>query len=125
MQVIRLDFGSGTVEQDIAQLPEKIYVTALEVVRDRAELMRDLWKINAQVDTGSYRDSIRLQWQGTGRRICVVRAGGYIVNPKTGRLVDYAAILEAKYHTGQQSYDEAFAEIEMMIESRVAMEVRR
>ena len=125
MQRLRFDWGRGALEQDIAQLPEKIYATALEVIRDRAELMRDLWKINARVDTGSYRDSIRMQWQGTGRRICVVRAGGYIVNPKTGRLVDYAAILEAKYHTGQQAYDAAFAEIEMMIESRVAQEVRR
>ena len=117
--VIRLDFNSGTVKQDIAELPDKIYAATLEVLKERTDLMVGLWKVNSQVDTGAHRDSIRRQWIGKGRKVCIVRAGGYVVNPKTGRLVDYAAILEAKYHAGQRAWNEVMQDIEDMIEARV------
>lgn len=125
MQPLRFNWGTGTLEQDIAQLPEKIYVTALEVIKNRAELMRDLAKIYVAVDTGSLRDSVRMQWQGEGRRICVVRAGGYVTNPRTGRLVDYAVYVEHKQPFMYPAYLDAFREIAAMIESRVAQEVQR
>jgi len=117
--VIRLDFNSGTVKQDVAQLPERIYVATLEVLNERTDLMVGLWKVFSKVETGAHRNSVRRQWIGKGRRVCIVRAGGYVVNPKTGRLVDYAAILEAKYHAGERAWNEAMQGVEDMIEAKV------
>lgn len=60
-----------------------------------ARLMRDRAKQLVHVDTGSCRKSIRVERRG--RTHIAVRAGGYIVNPKTRRKVDYAGILEQRY----------------------------
>jgi len=48
-----------------------------------------------------------------------VRAGGYITNPKTHRVVDYAAILEARYHCGRNAFDSVKGNIASLIERRV------
>jgi len=48
------------------------------------------------VDRGSLRDSIRIESGGEGWLTKRVRAGGYVTNPRTGRLVDYAAYVEAQ-----------------------------
>ena len=117
--VIRLDFNSGKVVKELAELPERIYVTALEVLRERAELMVGLAKVYVRVETGSLRDSIRMQWIGQGRHVCTVRAGGYVTNPKTGKLVDYAALIEAKYPYMRPAWEEVSRGIEAMIEARV------
>lgn len=93
------DFGSGTVKQDLAMLPEKMLDHAFEVVLDQAHVMAGYAQIYVRVDTGSLRDSIRVERGGKGKhwRTVRVRAGGYITNPDTGRLVDYAAFVESKY----------------------------
>jgi len=86
-----------TVKEYIAKLPEKMRQAALDAMESQAGLIRDLAKVYVDVDTGSLRDSIRLERGGAGRDEIRVRAGGYIVNPKTGRLVDYAVFVEAKH----------------------------
>ena len=123
--VIRLDFNKGKVVKELAELPERIYVTALEVLRERAELMVGLAKIYVRVETGSLRDSIRMQWIGRGRRVCTVRAGGYITNPKTGRLVNYAVHVEQRFPFMKPAWEEAKQGVEDMIESRVVSAVER
>jgi len=61
------------------------------------EEIRNDAKTLCPVDTGSLRKSIRIETYaapaGEIHRIGV-RAGGYVVNPKTGRLVDYANHVE-------------------------------
>lgn len=58
----------------------------------------DLAKKLVPVDTGSLRRSIRKErGKGAGGGLYSewrVRAGGYVRNPKTGRLVDYASYVE-------------------------------
>ena len=49
-------------------------------------------KILVLVDTGTLRKSIRKE-RGAGN-VIKVRAGGYFVNPKTGKIVDYAHWVE-------------------------------
>ena len=82
--------------EKLLALPDIVFEATREVIRERAQLMTGIAKVKVPVDTGSLRDSIRMQWIGRGRRICTVRAGGYVTNPTTGKLVDYAAHVELK-----------------------------
>ena len=66
-----------------------------QAIREVAENIRDTAKRLVRVDTGSLRRSIRLQAKSSNN-IGVV-AGGKVVNPKTGREVDYALFQELMY----------------------------
>jgi len=112
-------FSPETVKMQVANLQANLEPWAEEVVISKAGLMRDIWKTIAAVDTGSYRDSIRIQRVGVGRVKITVRAGGYIVNPKTGRLVDYAGWLELRYHFGQQAFNEVYMTVAHAIAEKV------
>lgn len=125
---LRLDFSEGTVKQDLAQLPEKMLEAAYEELLQQAELMKGIWQVTARVDTGSYRDSIRVERVGPTyhlHRMVRVRAGGYVTNPITGRKVDYAGHLEQRYHTGQLAFEEIRANIKALIQRRVVEAVNR
>ena len=118
---IRLDITKGTIKQDLAMLPEKMLDWAFEVLLDQAHLMQGLAQVYVRVDTGSLRDSIRVERGGEGKhwRVVSVRAGGYIVNPKTNRLVNYAAVVEAKYPYMRPAYEDVRNTIKQMIETKV------
>lgn len=94
-----LDFNDPRLKQKLAELPEKMADWALEVVLDQAHLMVGIAQVLVDIDTGSLRDSTRVERGGTGKhwREVRVRAGGYITNPRTGRLVDYARYVEARH----------------------------
>ena len=96
---LNFDFESGTLKQDLAELPEKMLEGAWEEIIQVVTRMKGLAQAYVLVDTGSLRDSIRVERGGQGKywREIRVRAGGYVTNPKTGKLVDYAAIVEMKY----------------------------
>ena len=68
-------------------------VEGLNQVADR--IVEDA-KATVRVDTGSLQTSIRKQHHVSQGHIHAigVSAGGYIVNPKTGRIVNYARYLE-------------------------------
>jgi hypothetical protein len=120
--IIRLDVTKGTVKQDLAMLPEKMLDAAYEELLQQAKLMQGLWQVNAPVDTGSYRDSVRIERVGPTRhlhKMVRVRAGGYVTNPKTRRLVDYAAVLEGKYHCGRNAFEQIRGNINSLIQRRV------
>jgi HK97 gp10 family phage protein len=54
-------------------------------------------KAGAPVDTGAHRQSIRRERYANPRGFATyqgIRAGGYVRNPKTGRIVDYSRHLE-------------------------------
>ncbi len=106
---LRLDVNKGTVKQDLAMLPEKMLEAAYEELKQAAYLMVGLAQVNVRVDTGSLRDSIRVERVGPTyhlHRMVRVRAGGYVTNPKTKRLVDYAAIVETKFPYMRPAFDE-------------------
>lgn len=113
--IVISDFGR--LKADLATLPKKMLETALEELMQQAQLMSGLAKVYAPVDTGSLRDSIRVERGGEGEwwRRVRVRAGGYIVNPKTKKLVDYAAVVEHKQPYMAPAYDEVKNNIEALI----------
>jgi len=96
---IVLSLDDRNIKQKLATLPEHMIEWAEEVLMNRAHYMRDIAQVLVRVETGSLRDSIRVERGGKGQfwREVRVRAGGYVVNPKTGRLVDYAVFVENNY----------------------------
>jgi hypothetical protein len=98
---------------DVGRLADEYDRVCVEVLEQVAHLVVGYAQIYVHVDTGSLRDSIRVERGGEGLawRQFRVRAGGYIVNPKTGRLVDYAAIVEAKYPYLQPALEMAAPEL--------------
>lgn len=123
--IIRFDMSTGTIKQDVARLPEEILGAAFEELMQQAELMKGLAQVNVRVDTGSLRDSIRIERGGQGEhwRIVRVRAGGYIINPRTGKLVDYAVHVEGKYPFMRPAWDEVRGNIDALITRRVVERV--
>ena len=122
---IQLDLSDTYVKEKLATLPEKMLDYAFEVLMQQAELMKGLAQVAVPVDTGSLRDSIRVERGGEGLhwRQVRVRAGGYVVNPKSGRLVDYAVFVEARQPFMRPAYDEVCPTIAGMIQSRVVERV--
>ena len=123
MTDITVDLNTWTVKQDIADIPNKILEGAEEAIMQVAHLMSGLAKVHVRVDTGSLRDSIRVERGGQGMhwREVKVRAGGYVVNPKTGKLVDYAAAVEAKYPYMRPAWNEVQSEAQDIIR-RICLE---
>lgn len=93
------DLANGTIKMQIAQIPDKLLEGAEQAVIETAQLVLGLAQIYVRVETGSLRDSGRIErgGQGTHWRTVRVRFGGYVVNPKTGKLVDYATHIERRY----------------------------
>jgi hypothetical protein len=116
----------GTVKADLAVLPDEMLAWSLEALLKQAELMKGLAQIYVPVDTGSLRDSIRVERGGEGLhwRQVRVRAGGYVTNPKTGNLVNYAAFVEAKYPYMRPAFEEVKGTIADMIRSEIVDKVK-
>jgi HK97 gp10 family phage protein len=93
---ITFDMNDPAIKAQLAELPEKMVEYAFEVLMKQAELIKGLAQIYAPVETGSLRDSIRIERGGEGKgwRQVRIRAGGYVINPKTGKLVNYAGFQE-------------------------------
>jgi len=118
---IKYDLSDSYLKEKLANLPEKMLEWAFEVLMKQAELMKGLAQVYVPVDTGSLRDSIRVERGGESLnwRQVRVRAGGYITNPKTGRLVNYAAVVEAKYPFMHPAFEEVKPTIAEMIKVAV------
>jgi hypothetical protein len=112
----------GIIKADLAILPEQFDAVCEEIVDQVADLIVGYAKIFVNVDTGSLRDSIRKESGGEGLhyRLKRVRAGGYVTNPKTGKLVDYAAPVEAKYPFMRPALEEAQPEALLLAQSQFA-----
>ena len=109
------------VKGKLATLIDNMPDWAEEVLIERAELARDLAQVLVRVDTGSCRDSIRVERGGKGARWRQIRfrAGGYVVNPKTGRLVDYAGYLEKLYPFMRPAFEAIRPDIAELIKNHV------
>jgi len=123
MSIVYNDFGN--LKANLARLPEKMLDSAFEELMQQAELMKGLAQVYVLVDTGSLRDSIRVERGGEGEfwRRVRVRAGGYVTNPRTGRLVDYAVYVEQKQPFMSPAWDEVSANIADLIKRRVVESV--
>ena len=124
---IRIDINKGTVKQDLAMLPEKMLEAAYEELVQQAHLMQGIAQILVRVDTGSLRDSIRVERVGPTYHLHMmvkVRAGGYVTNPKTGRRVHYAGFVEALYPYMQPAWDEIKDNVAALIERKVVEAVK-
>jgi len=117
---LHFDLEKGTIKQDLAELPDRMLDAAFEVLMERAELMKGLAQVFVRVDTGSLRDSIRIESGGVGKhwRQVKVRAGGYVTNPKTGRVVNYAGIVESKYPFMRPAWEQVKGDIADMIKAK-------
>jgi hypothetical protein len=98
-ETIQIYACNPAIKTDLAVIPEKMLEGAFEAILELAQLMKGYAQVFVRVDTGSLRDSIRVERGGIGMhwRQVRVRAGGYVTNPDTGRKVDYAGIVEKKY----------------------------
>ena len=114
---IRLDFNKGTVKEDVAAIPNKLLEGAEEAIMEVAHLMAGLAQVHVRVDTGSLRDSIRVERGGRTMhwRQVKVRAGGYITNPRTGKIVNYAAAVEVKYPYMRPAWEQVRPQAEEII----------
>ena len=112
-----MDWGKGTIKQDVAEIPEKLLEGAEEAILQIADLVLGVAQIHVRVKTGSLRDSGRKERGGRGKlwREVKVRFGGHIVNPETGRLVDYAAIIESRYPYLKPAVQEVRPEMDEII----------
>lgn len=84
-------------------MPKAFEESAIEALNKTADDARDRAKELVAVDTGSLKKSIRKErhaWPSGKITYTGIRAGGYIVNPKTGRKVNYAKYVE--YGTSRQ-----------------------
>lgn len=122
-RTIRLDFSSGTVKQDVAAIPNKLLEGADEAILEVAHLMVGLAQVKVRVDTGSLRDSIRVERGGQTMhwRQVRVRAGGYVTNPRTGKLVNYASVVEAKFPYMRPAWEQVRPQVEEIIH-RICLE---
>jgi len=114
---IRLDFNKGTVKEDVAAIPNKLLEGAEQAILEVAHLMAGLAQVHVRVDTGSLRDSIRVERGGRTMhwRQVKVRAGGYVTNPRTGKIVNYAAVVEVKYPYMRPAWEQVRPQAEEII----------
>lgn len=124
---IQLNLSDPAVKARLAELPQKMTDYAFEVLLKQAHLIVGLAQINCPVETGSLRDSIRVERGGVGLRWreVRVRAGGYITNPDTGKIVDYAKFQEfgTKYISAQYYLTRAVEAVQPTIAAMIKSEV--
>jgi hypothetical protein len=124
---VNLDITDPAIKSKLAVLPTKMLDHAFETLLAQAHLIVGLAQIYCPVETGSLRDSIRVERGGAGMfwREVKVRAGGYITNPKTGRIVNYAKYQElgTRYIIGSYFLSQAIAEVQPTIQGAIKSNV--
>ncbi len=91
---VKVEIKAEKLNAFIAKLPQAIQQKAQAVFYKLAEGVRDEAKRLVRVKTGSLQSSIRIENISLPAGVIQalrVRAGGYVTNPLTGKLVDYAA----------------------------------
>lgn len=124
---ISFDLYDPALKSKLAVLPEKMLDYAEEALLQQAHLITGIAQIYCPVDTGSLRDSIRVErgGKGLGWREIKIRAGGYVTNPKTGKKVDYAQYQEfgTRYISGQFFLTRAVEEVKPTIQEMIKNKV--
>ncbi|MFQ6094866.1 MAG: HK97-gp10 family putative phage morphogenesis protein [Candidatus Bathyarchaeia archaeon] len=88
--------GADRLIARLGRASDSLDPQTVEGLIDAADRIVQDAKAMVRVDTGSLQKSIRRQHHVSRGHIhgIAVTAGGYIINPKTGRIVDYAHHLE-------------------------------
>jgi len=96
--------GLTELENKLSNLDEKLSKALAEALDEISEKIRDDAKSFAPVDTGALRKSIRTEKKGK-LQVSIVAGGGGIINPHSGREVDYAGYVEfGTSHMSPQPY---------------------
>ena len=119
------NWENGTIKQALAELPEKMTKAGMESLDEGADFIVQIAKNIVHIDTGMLYKSIRKERSGKDWKIVSVRAGGYYVNPKTARLVDYATHHEWQYPYMRPAVEMARSYILNLIRQKVANEVQQ
>jgi hypothetical protein len=124
---LTVDWDRGTIKKALAELPEKMEKAAFEALDEGADFMVVMAKTLVRVDTGTLQKSIRKERGGIGKswRVVRVRAGGYFVNPKTGRLCDYAHWVEMHYPYMRPAFEHVRSYIKDLIRDGVVAEIKQ
>ena len=85
--------GLTELEDKLSNLEEKLTNALAEALEEIAEKIRDDAKGFVPVDTGALRKSIRVEKKGS-LEVSIIAGGGGVINPRTGREVDYAGYVE-------------------------------
>lgn len=88
--------GADRLIARLGRASDRLDPEILQGLNEVAERVVDDAKAIVPVDTGSLQKSIRKQHHVSEGYIhsIAVTAGGYVVNPKTGQIVDYAHFVE-------------------------------
>lgn len=115
------------VVQHLSEVPDKLLEGGEEALVETAHLMVGYIQVTARVDTGSYRDSARMERvpARAAQRVIRVRVGGYVVNPKTRRLVDYATFLERRYRTVENAWEQVRGQVEAIIRRKCMAQLKQ
>lgn len=105
------------MKQRLAEVPDKLLEGGEQALVEVADLMVSYAQVGVRVDTGSLRDSIRRERgvDSPHHRVMRVRAGGYIINPRTGKMVDYAAVVETKFPYMRPAWLQVQGQVEEII----------
>jgi len=122
---LTIDWKRGTLKQKLARLPDDMNMAAVAALDEGAEFMKQMAKNLVRVDTGTLRKTIRKERGGTGAGWAVVsvRAGGYFVNPKTGKICNYAQWVEMNYPFMRPAYHMTESYIKNLIRQKVVESV--
>lgn len=120
-ETVVLNYDRGTVKSDLSQLAEIARKAGVEAVSDVADRIVVNAKGLCPTRTGSLQQSIRKECVGNSVR---VRAGGYVTNPLTGKIVDYAVFVEAKTGFMKLSLDAERDRLLDLVRQRVAEKLR-
>jgi len=85
--------GLRELEDKLSNLDVKLGKALAEALDMIAVKIRDDAKDFAPVDTGALRKSIRIEKKGK-LKVSIIAGGGGIINPRSGREVDYAGYVE-------------------------------
>jgi hypothetical protein len=94
---------------------------ALEILLDSAHKITVAAKSLCPVQIGALQENIRVEHTEKGVGF---RAGGYVTNPKTGRIVDYASFVEDRVQFMDQAFWSVFPEIEDRLKNEVIETLR-
>jgi len=126
---ILFEVTDQSVKTSLAELPTKMMDYAFEVMLKQAELIKGLAQVYCPVETGSLRDSIRVERGGENKqwRQIKVRMGGYVTNPKTGKKVNYAGFQEfgTKFIVAKLFLTQAVNEVQPTIAGMIETNVVR
>ena len=98
VRTLKLSGSLPEAMEQLNKLPEDLREVTRRILFNIMEYASNMAKIYCPVDTGTLRNSIRIEETTVGNTVGfrLVAGGRDYINPKTGRPCDYARMVEAK-----------------------------